>query len=968
MALSVPPRVELFYSGIWNDITTYVRTDPAISIKRGRDSEDSDDTPSSCSFVLNNGDGRFSPRNPTSPLYGLIGRNSQVRVGLGVPPIGATSTVVTASTSLVAPSVIAEASGIQVGVWATYPINDITAPSGFTEISEVDVGSILTVSTATKAITAGATGTATATAAAAGTSYAATTVALAGATYVGETTATGSSGNDANVSRSVTAGNFALLVCTHSEDPTNRMQVPKMGGVNAAAAIPDQGAGPFLITDSGAAGVQTPRTRVFGFWVPATGSVTVSQSGTRDGAGSAAVSIVEFSGVTAYYPRFVGEVSEFPVEWAKTGVDAWTSIEASGISRRLGSSNQSSAGSSIYESFTRNANAVSYWPLEDGTEAGMFASGLPSGAAMTFAPGAASGNELPVLSVDSTLPGSKALPTFTKAGGIGLVPSYGLRAGASAEEVSFGCIVGISNAGTAAGANFYRAQFNGGSINGVSLEYTNNTDFNLKVDFNDGTAQASNTVSLPTAAQVFGGIGGFANEFYMIFVRLRQSGADVERSIAVIQITPKWGITNPVTFTGGTYNATLTSKTLGKADKFLLGVEGGAGNTNQTNAPVFGHAFVTNSFEPFNTQDQTYSASSAWALTAWNGAKVSDRLHRLGQDSSVLVYVRHNDADLNLGYQVPDTLYEQLRDAAHGGVGGQLSDSAGFLGYFWTDRIYKENNAPRLTFTYGSGVLEEPLMPVDDDRLTRNDVTATRRGGASARAVRSTGALSILAPPAGVGRYISEEEYSLQLDSTAVDVAGWILNAGTVDEARWPNVAFNLSIAANLAKITTMRHLAIGDTIRLSGFPVWVPPGPISGGAVDLIVNGYTEFIGFENWKFNLNCSSTAPFFASEIEPSGQAATLGAGRIGDNGLSTLVSGVTSTATSLSVATSSLALWTTAAADLPFRIYVSGEEMSVTAVTGTTSPQTFTVTRSVNGIVKAQSAGAAITTPAPIIGL
>jgi hypothetical protein len=34
-------------------------------------------------------------------------------------------------------------------------------------------------------------------------------------------------------------------------------------------------------------------------------------------------------------------------------------------------------------------------------------------------------------------------------------------------------------------------------------------------------------------------------------------------------------------------------------------------------------------------------------------------------------------------------------------------------------------------------------------------------------------------------------------------------------------------------------------------------------------------------------------------------------------------------------------------------------MTVTAVSGSTSPQTFTVTRSVNSIVKGQTAGAAI---------
>jgi hypothetical protein len=75
--------------------------------------------------------------------------------------------------------------------------------------------------------------------------------------------------------------------------------------------------------------------------------------------------------------------------------------------------------------------------------------------------------------------------------------------------------------------------------------------------------------------------------------------------------------------------------------------------------------------------------------------------------------------------------------------------------------------------------------------------------------------------------------------------------------------------------------------------------------------------------------------------------------------STLASSATSTATSLSVATTNATspLWTTNSADCPFDIAVGGERITVTAVSGSSSPQTFTVTRSVNGVVKAQASGA-----------
>ena len=74
--------------------------------------------------------------------------------------------------------------------------------------------------------------------------------------------------------------------------------------------------------------------------------------------------------------------------------------------------------------------------------------------------------------------------------------------------------------------------------------------------------------------------------------------------------------------------------------------------------------------------------------------------------------------------------------------------------------------------------------------------------------------------------------------------------------------------------------------------------------------------------------------------------------------STLASGVNATATTLSVATTG-PVWTTDPAEFPIDVMVGGERMTVTRITGTSSPQTFTVRRSVNGIAKSQAVGAAV---------
>jgi hypothetical protein len=74
-------KVELYLGALgWTDITRYVYYRARVRISRGRPNETSRIQPQTCAFQVNNRDGRFSPRNPNGAYYGLIGRNTQVRV------------------------------------------------------------------------------------------------------------------------------------------------------------------------------------------------------------------------------------------------------------------------------------------------------------------------------------------------------------------------------------------------------------------------------------------------------------------------------------------------------------------------------------------------------------------------------------------------------------------------------------------------------------------------------------------------------------------------------------------------------------------------------------------------------------------------------------------------------------------------------------------------------------------------
>jgi hypothetical protein len=76
--------IELYYSGGWQNINadTFHRDAAPITITRGRTAEGRNCDPGKMTLKLNNRDGKYSPRNPNSPLFGLIGRNTLIRVSV----------------------------------------------------------------------------------------------------------------------------------------------------------------------------------------------------------------------------------------------------------------------------------------------------------------------------------------------------------------------------------------------------------------------------------------------------------------------------------------------------------------------------------------------------------------------------------------------------------------------------------------------------------------------------------------------------------------------------------------------------------------------------------------------------------------------------------------------------------------------------------------------------------------------
>ena len=118
---------------------------------------------------------------------------------------------------------------------------------------------------------------------------------------------------------------------------------------------------------------------------------------------------------------------------------------------------------------------------------------------------------------------------------------------------------------------------------------------------------------------------------------------------------------------------------------------------------------------------------------------------------------------------------------------------------------------------------------------------------------------------------------------------------------------------------------------------------------VDQLAFQVTEQLGGFHYAMEFNAVPESPY---EVAFAGTARADTAG-------SQLHTSYSSSATSFSVDVTAGNLWTTSGGDVPFDINVAGERITVTAISGSSSPQTFTVTRSVNGVVKAQAADAPV---------
>lgn len=917
MSSPLPPdlAVELFYGGAWHDITADVRVAPPVTARYGQPDEAARPDPSTCTLLLNNRHGRYSWRNPRSELFGLIGRNTPMRyrlgpsdVALALPGTGDAHARTVSDPALDVTGDLDIRAELAPATWR--PDGSIIVAARYRTPSDTGRAWLLLL-TATGALrllwtpdgTVGARlGQSSTAPVPAETGRAAVRVVLdvdndAGGHTVRFYTAPSMAGPWTPLGDEVTdAGTTAV----HAADADVTIGSAHGGATSTAFADVQHHQG-LVYAVQVRDGIDGPAVADADFTAGVVGREQLVDAAGREWALLGGATLHDAA------ERWRGEVSEWPVRWDLSGNDVWTPITGSGVLRRLGQG-ETPLESSLRRDLGSRDNIVAYWPLEDGRDAATFSPGIGP---WVMYPG---GDVDPGAYTD--LPASDALPVVRTGRIYGNIASY-----APAAEQRVMAFFDLSDDGPAATVPLLYVHTTG------STRY-----WNLSLSAEGRFVVTALDADGDTVATLTAGGDSLNGRRGLVWLLLTQQGPDLQWQVGFFEVGATGGIV---------WDRTLAGHTYGRVSHIRVG----SVRSIDMRGTAVGHVTLTN-----GDVHAAFWDTVSTSLVAWTGETAGARMARVAAEADIPLTVLGDlgrpDATTPMGPMRRDTPLNVIAECAVADM-GLLTDRHGRLQYRPRTTLYSQ--APALQLDYAQCHVSEPFEPLDDDQLLRNDVTVARVDGSSARAVLQQGPLSIQPPPDGVGRYEESLALNLASDTQLEDQAAWRLHLGTVDELRVATVRVNLAHPALHGMVEQVLAVTEGDRITITNLPDWMPPGPL-----DLLVRHIEEGVGITTLERTFTCVPGRPWqvWVLEDDRHGRADTLDSTTTAE-----FTSGVD---TELVVATGRGPIWTTDPAELPFDITVGGAQLRVTAVTGETSPQTFTVEQApVNGVART------IPAPAPV---
>jgi hypothetical protein len=892
------PLVDLFVGGGWTDISARVRHSNGIRISTGAQ-ELATAVSSSCTMTLDNRSGDFSPRNPMGTYYGSLKRNTPIRVGTRIARDLYTSRAASngwGATSQGVPAawtwVTSGGSATDFGVTAGVGTHTLaTAASRFTYLSAMDISNVEQRVTFQLPF-ANVTG---------GNILVKLVFrGVGGAWYRAAVTITAAEAIQLQAyddNGSALGSPVTIAGLTHTGQQL-RLAAHMDGEQLRAKIWPAASTEPYdWQLEHGEMGVA--KAQPSHGWL---GIETEKAAGNSNG--SFAISFTNYEVISRL---FCGEVSEWPPKPDISGNDITTTIEASGVLRRHRAGGNP-IRSAAYRALSTAPGLVAYWSGEDGTTAEEFAASDSDWPSMAILSGK------PRLASDSIFAASQPLPVVAGSIWEGLVNGYSLP---SPNVIQLRWIqrIDISSAEPPNGATVIRLK-NTGTAYFYILRYVTGGQLLLEVQDYFGNILDSDTIALESR-----NVGGRGS------LLLQQSGANVNWTVSLADVD-----TQTV--------QSVSGSTAGQTIGMLGGVAVGDGGIDDvTMAHITAQTVASN---PLDYAEELY---------AWQGETAPNRFLRvLGTEEGLPVQQEGDyDVSLTMGGQpiaAPMDFLDETAKVDQGMVWEPHFHSG--IGYITYGAL--SNRAPRLTLDYAQQQLFDDLEIVDDDRYTANSVTVQKGNtsnstGSKATRIQTTGPLAAVPPEdGGVGLYeITDQANVFTLDE-AQQLAGFLLMKGTLDEPRIPQASVLLhsprfySSSARLLAALDMRE---GSFLSVQNMPVEIAADSIKALAVG-VEHRLTQVQHEITWY-------TSPgdvYTVAEVSD-------GVSRVQAGELFLNANVTTTSTTSISVKSLDGTLLSTTA--VPYDIEVGGEQMTATAVVGASSPQTVTVVRGVNRVVKTHTA-------------
>lgn len=622
----------------------------------------------------------------------------------------------------------------------------------------------------------------------------------------------------------------------------------------------------------------------------------IGLTGTRETGNTNANAVIEFDDLTftdGWYPRHTGYVDEWPTRWNDAGLKQMLApITASGLLRRLA---QGGALSSAIRSGVLNAGTPkAYWPMEDRAGATRLASPVNGVVGMSIAGDLSLGA--------GQAAGSDPLPTVAATTLLrGSVPAY-----SAGGQWQVQWLMNIPSAPASEQALLRWTTDGTYPIWQLVLVPGGGTDTLVLRAYNSSYVEQLADPGIAFTGEPYG-------QQLWFEVTATQSGADLLFSYIVF-------VGGQILNSGGNLK---TPVTVGTVTQAAFGNGAGAAGLIGT---TLGHVVVW---------DDASLTLGFQASIGWAQETSFERMDRLGNQQGVALSTLGAGAHsfAVMGAPTSSTLLTQLREVETAEQGILYDEVDASVTLFCREGRY--NQAVGLTLDVSQHQVYWPLEPDDNDQQLHNDVTSQRTAGSSYRAQDRTSALAVTA----VGFYSSDVTVNLAYDSSLQSDAWWRVHLGTVDEIRYPTVPIDLN--RNPGLIPAWLAMNIGNRLQVTNVPDVLTPD-----VIDLIMEGSTERLDTERWTAELNTSSARPWNVFTIQGGTNR-----GRLGSRS-STLHAGYASGVTSIQVdVVAGKRLWNTGT--VAFDIDLAGEQVGVTNISGSSSPQTFTVVRSKNSVIKAQ---------------